>query len=103
MSTPGNLELVPTILVEESPNVGVWDWKINIGCVILSETDAALFENAGFGVLHRPPQSFSGEYPQKTMQYMASYGTISSESSVLCVEDLLSRPSFFPSLGIVII
>ena len=85
ISEPGNIELIPTILVENSPNVGVWDWKINIGCVILSEEEATLFENAGFGVVHRPPKSFSGNYPQKTMQYMASYGPVSPDNSIFGV------------------
>jgi hypothetical protein len=85
ISETGNIELVPTISVEDSPNVGVWDWKINVGCVILSGTEATLFENAGFGVVHRPPQSFSGKYPQATMQYMASYGPVPSGSSVFGV------------------
>ena len=85
ISGAGNLELLPTISVEDSPNVGVWDWKVNVGCVILSGSEATLFQNAGFGVVHRPPQSFSGQYPQATMQYLASYGPVPSSHSVFGV------------------
>ncbi len=34
------------------------------------------FQNSGFGLLHKCPcSSFSGEYPQATMQYMAAYNS----------------------------
>ena len=79
----GQLELVPTIFVEPLSNIGVWDWKINFGCIILNaDGKSTLFENVGFGVIHRPPQSFSGMYPQATMQYLATYGPVASESYI---------------------
>ena len=52
----------------------MWSWSLGIGGVNLP-SGAALFENAGFGVVHTTPQSFDGAYPQKTMQYMAKLGS----------------------------
>eukprot|EP00943_MAST-04B_sp_MAST-4B-sp1_P009907 g9907.t1 len=80
----GQLQLVPAILVAPLSNIGIWDWKINVGCIILGG-EATLFENAGFGVVHRPPQSFSGMYPQATMQYLASYSSIQRNTGVFGV------------------
>ena len=96
ISEPGNIELIPTILVENSPNVGVWDWKINIGCVILSEEEATLFEMQGLALfIYLSP--FSGNYLK--MAHMASYGPFPLDNSISSVR-WRSRPqSVFKRAG----
>eukprot|EP00927_Polykrikos_kofoidii_P017927 TRINITY_DN18226_c0_g1_i1.p1 TRINITY_DN18226_c0_g1~~TRINITY_DN18226_c0_g1_i1.p1 ORF type:complete len:794 (+),score=114.91 TRINITY_DN18226_c0_g1_i1:108-2489(+) len=54
-----------------SKQLGLWDWTLRPAAAKL-QNGSATFENSGFGVLHSPPKSFSGVYPQKTMQFMAA-------------------------------
>eukprot|EP00750_Incisomonas_marina_P005018 INCI13567.1.p1 GENE.INCI13567.1~~INCI13567.1.p1 ORF type:complete len:906 (-),score=144.86 INCI13567.1:122-2659(-) len=64
----GQINFVPTFHVKEH-NVALWYWALSpIGSVPLDK-QSAVFQNAGFGVVHQPPSSFCGIYPQQTMQF----------------------------------
>jgi hypothetical protein len=50
--------------------IALWQWRASIGN-LEGGVGSGVFENAGFGVVHRPPVSFDGIYPQQTMQFVA--------------------------------
>eukprot|EP00466_Bigelowiella_natans_P008547 jgi/Bigna1/75549/fgenesh1_pg.35_\ len=56
--------------VADSPSVALWQWSLFPANNVVS-AGGANFENRGFGLVHTPPKSFSGSYPQQTMQFMA--------------------------------
>jgi hypothetical protein len=65
-----------------APTAGLWSWSVApVGALALPH-GSALFENAGFGLVHSPPAQFSGIYPQHTMQYMAAYSLDAQGSGV---------------------
>ena len=63
----------------ESKGIGLWSWSCSIdGADVSSDpSHSSVFENAGFGVVHRGVDSFrdgfQGNYPQRTLQFLALY------------------------------
>lgn len=72
----------------DSDKLGLWDWALLPASGLLQPEGASNFENKGFGVMHNPPSSFSGTYPQQTMQYMAAFGPSGSNYSNVYVAAL---------------
>lgn len=73
-----------------SRQLGLWEWSLFPGGAMLLPEGSATFENAGFGVVHAPPRSFQGVYPQKTMQYMAAIGPSNFGGVYVAAHDALA-------------
>ena len=72
VSAPASAE--PVAGQSEPAGWGLWSWTVTPVGALALPAGSSLFENAGFGLVHSPPATFSGIYPQHTMQYMAAYG-----------------------------